>query len=1617
MNGPTPVLTEISAIKLALMAKQVRTQAEQVLRADPIAIVGLACRVPGADTPSQFWQMLRDGVCAVRDIPADRWDASAWYDPDPAAVAKSATKRGGFLDRIDEFDAAYFGILPREAECMDPQQRLLLEVAIEAIDDAGLPHERLRGSRTGVYIASYHNDYAQLQNNDPEAIDSRTLTGTLHSVLANRLSYFLDLRGPSMAIDTACSSSLVAIHMACQSLRFGETDVAIAGGVSLMITPELMVSMSKLGFMAPNGCCKTFDEQADGFGRGEGCGIVVLKRLSDAIAGSDRIIAVIRGSAVNQDGHSALLAAPNGPAQEALIREALVCAQVTSERIGFVEAHGTGTALGDPIEIEALAATIGRPSPGRSACLLGSAKANLGHLEAAAGVTGLIKAVLALRHEAVPPQVNFSKLNPHISLAGTRFSVPKSLVPWAAGSVPRCAAVSSFGIGGTNANVILEEAPTLAAAETGKGSNACHFLPLSAHTSAALQALARSWVRFLDETPATVVDLCHTASLRRTHYGHRIAVAGRSKEELSGRLEDLLGEQLARSIEPARPANAAAPRVGFVFGGQGPQWHAMGRELLKEEPVFCEKLSECDALLRPLSGWSLLDELARPEEDSRLNQTEVAQPALFALQVALAALLKAWGVPCDAVVGHSLGEIAALHVAGVLDLHEAICLVWHRGRIMQQATGLGRMASVAITEAEAMDLERSYGGRLAVGAINAPRSIVLSGEAEALEEALAKLTARGVSHRMLPVQYAFHSAQMAPFRDELVDQLGEVRGAAPATAIYSTVTGGRAKDLCFDAAYFGRNVRDPVRFASAIRAMVKDGYEVFVEIGPQPVLSGSIAECLTATEGVPGILATLRRGRPEREALLQTAAGVYAAGCNLNWAQLQSAPGRVVELPAYPWQRKRHWIRVAPAKSAVLPAMEHSLLGHQIPAAGIEAEICASLAIAGKTDDLLYDVAWQRAPELTVRGSPKAEGMWLLFADHGGTAEALAAEIEAAGGGCCRVAAGDAFERTSEQSWTVNPAEPEHFIWLLEQGGWRGAKSLRGVIHCWSLDLAAIGEDSTKPIVTPDLLGPAAVLHLVQSLAATPALGADSLWLVTRGAQTVSGVEPVEDLQPRTAGLWGLAGVVAMEHPELNVRVIDLDTSDSPAAPARLLRELLESANSRVALRGALRWVPRLRRYARAGLDPRADRDRQLLGFELDGAGPAPSAQLRAAPAAAYWITGGLGALGLETARWLVRRGARHLVLSGRQPPGPAAKACIRELEEFGARVLVFQADAADRDRMRFVLDEIRRSPPPLRGIVHAAGATHDAVLMNQRWPEGGEPLRGKAEGAFVLHELTRDIPLDFFILYSAAGVVLGAAGQGMYPAANAELDALADVRRRLGLPALSVAWGPWAGAGMAANLPARGQDVWQARGLGKIEAATGFAQLERLLADGASYGAVIPIDWTHFLARLPAGADRDFFSTVAPVPAPVSKAGRSSQDGSILERLRALPSGQRRQGLLAHLTQRALHVLGLEPATPIDLRVPLKEIGLDSLMAVELRNSLARLAGQTLPATLLFDYPSLDALAAYLSRAWQLEADAASAATMTSPEFEDPIVHLSDAEAEALLLEELQLSPVGRSA
>src|SRR6202171_6333991 len=655
-------IVSLSPKRLALLALEQHAELEAIRQAqvEPIAIVGIGCRFPGDGAgPDAFWRLLRDGVDCITEVPPDRWEMSRYYDPDPEAAGKMYCKYGAFLSQVDRFDAHFFGVAPREAAQMDPQQHLVLEVAWEALEHAGLPPGGMAGSQTGVFLGACSYDYSLLQLSDPGRIEAYTTSGAAPSILANRLSYLLDLQGPSLTVDTACSSSLVTVHLACQSLRQKECDVALAGGVNLILSPVASIALSKGRMLAPDGRCKTFDAGADGYARGEGCGVVVLKRLSDALAARNSIRGLIRGSAVNQDGYGNGLTAPNLLAQQAVIRRALEQAHASPDQIGYIEAHGTGTALGDPIEVEALRATYGQTGLQGRTCAIGSVKTNIGHLEGAAGIAGLIKAVLALEHEAIPPHLHFRNLNPHISLQGTPFVIPTGIRAWPAGEQPRYAAVSSFGFGGTNAHIILSEAPHAEAAPP-VVDRPLHLLTLSAKTETALEELARRYTDTLESPALSWPDVCFTANAGRSHFAERLAVVAASAGTAREKLAASLAGETPPGLIRGQAQTGRASKVAFLFTGQGAQYVGMGRRLYETQPVFRAALGRCEKLLQPYLAQPLLSLLyPAPDRSSLLGQTAYTQPALFALDHALAELWGSWGVVPGAVLGHSVGEYVA----------------------------------------------------------------------------------------------------------------------------------------------------------------------------------------------------------------------------------------------------------------------------------------------------------------------------------------------------------------------------------------------------------------------------------------------------------------------------------------------------------------------------------------------------------------------------------------------------------------------------------------------------------------------------------------------------------------------------------------------------------------------------------------------------------------------------------------------------------------------------------------------------------------------------------------------------------------------------------------------
>ncbi|MDC8016145.1 type I polyketide synthase [Tahibacter soli] len=903
---------------------------------EPIAIIGMACRFPAADGPREFWKNLCEGVDAVDDVPAERWDGDALYDPNPLALGKMNTKRGGFLKNVEMFDNRFFGIVAREAVRMDPAHRLLLELSWEVFEDAGILPPTLSGANVGVYIGISGSDYAQLQFGDDTLSDPYAGVGCALTNSASRISHFHNLRGPALAIDTACSSSLSAVHLGCSALKSGECELVIAGGVNIILAPNVTMSLSKAGMMAPDGRCKTFDKSADGYVRSEGAGLVLLKPLAKALADGDPVYAVIRGSASNQDGRSSAISAPNGEAQQRVVLAACTRAGVQPAQLDYVEAHGTGTALGDPIEVNALGEVLKIGGDDQSRCAIGSVKTNIGHCESAAGTASLIKAALVLSHKQIPPSLNFEEANPLIPFHDYGVYVQRELAPLPARDRARLAGVNSFGIGGTNVHIVLEEFDANAAPAP-QAAPRLHTLVLSGKNEKALKANAKALADYLTANVDTVnlTDVAHTLARHRMHFDYRLAAVGESAAEIAAAIESHLLVTYHADVasgfhvpQPEEPIEAA-----FVFAGQGSQWWAMGRQLYETEPVYRAEVERCDAAMRRHTGWSLIDVLLADEADSLLGETEYAQPAFFALQCGVAAMLASWGVKPRAAVGHSFGEVAAAYVAGALEFEDACRLIAIRARLMQRAKGNGRMVSVEMPRAALAAEIAPYGDALSIAASNSPGTTVVSGTHEALDKLLFDIKQRGVSTVELGLDYAFHSVQMEQSALDLQAALSDLVAREPRIALASTVKGDWTEaGETLGAAYWADNIRNEVRFASAIEAMGRRGIRLFVEIGANPVLSGAMSRTLKGISVKGTVLPSLVRDVDDARALRRCAGALHAAGSRVDFDALAPRGRFVRNLPKYAWDRQRYWLD-APHHESRKRVSTHPLVTIRMPVA------------------------------------------------------------------------------------------------------------------------------------------------------------------------------------------------------------------------------------------------------------------------------------------------------------------------------------------------------------------------------------------------------------------------------------------------------------------------------------------------------------------------------------------------------------------------------------------------------------------------------------------------------------------------------------------------------------
>ncbi|WP_406358257.1 type I polyketide synthase [Streptomyces sp. NBC_01635] len=1552
MTDEDKLLSYLKKVTADLHQTRQRLAAAEAQHNEPIAIVAMGCRFPGGvSDPDDLWRLLDEGVDAMSEWPRDRgWDIDALYDPTPGTPGRSYTRTGGFIDRVGDFDAGFFGISPRDAVGTDPQQRILLEICWEALERAGIDPLSLRGSRTGVFTGTNLQDYTTLLSHSDNAGDDGV--GNAPSVLSGRISYTLGLEGPAVSVDTACSSSLVTLHLAAQALRAGECDLALAGGVTVMSTPTIFLEFSRQRGLSPDGRCRAFADAADGTAWGEGAGVLAVERLSDARRNGHPVLAVLRGSAVNQDGASNGLTAPNGPSQERVIWQALKSARLVPPDIDAVEAHGTGTTLGDPIEVQALLATYGQDRPADRPLLLGSVKSNIGHTQAAAGVAGVIKTVLALRAGRLPATLHVDRPSHHVDWSAGHVELLTESRAWPdTGDRPRRAGVSSFGVSGTNAHVILEQAPPPEQEDTAPPADDTprpRAFTVSGRTAAALRAQASRLAAHLraapDGTPRPA-DLAWSLAATRPALEHRAAVVAPDLDVL---LRGLTA--LADGTPDPAVVRGVADTEGdpvLLFPGQGPQWEGMALELHAADARFRASFDEAAAAVEAFTDYRVLDVLRGTPGAPPLERLDVVQPTLFVVCVALARLWMACGVRPAAVAGQSQGEIAAAHIAGVLTLEDAARVVVTRSRELTAITGRGGMVAVPLPLAQVEQLLAPYEGRVSVGSVTGPRSVTVSGDAEPLAELLARLTDDGIRARRVPVDYASHCAQVEEVKDALLAGFAPVRPRPAEIPFHSTVTGARVEDTTtLDAAYWYENIRRTVRFETTVRALAGAGHRVFVEAGPHPVVTtavGDILDDLGITDGA--VLGTLRRSEGGPERFLASVAALAVRGGPVDWSAVHDEPARRVDLPVYAFQRRRYWpafttddTTATAAGTADAPfwqAVESGDLTALATALSLDEPTVATLAPAladyrrrsndrATADRWRYRITW--APLHTGDTAPLT-GRWPLVVprghEDGPEATAVRDALTRAGAECVPVVIDGPLDRA-----TVAGALAE------------AVDGARGLLSLLALDGAPHPDHPRLPA------GFAATVALVQAL--------DDLntrlpvWFLTRGAvATGPGTAPAH---PAQALVWGFGRVVALEQADCWGGLIDLPEHCDRRAADRIVTVLAGTDHEdQVAVRATGVLGRRLERAAVGGLPGRRAWN----------------------PQGTVLVTGGTGALGRHVARWLARAGAPNLLLVSRSgPDAEGATELLAELTAADARADLVACDIADPADLAALLAAIPEDRP-LTAVFHTAAVLDDGVIGSLTPDRLAEVLRVKVGGALNLDAATADLDLSAFVLFSSSSGVFGSVGHGNYAPGNAYLDALAEHRRSRGLPATAIAWSGWADGGMASGTVG---ERLQRHGVRLMDPAVAVTALQDALDQDDTTLVVTDIDWETFGAELEKGRPRRLYTGLPdlerlrarrPAPAP---SGSGEEDGDVLTAIAALSETDRRHALLELVRAHIAYVLNHPSPDDVEPARAFRELGFDSLTAVELRNTLGEATGMRLPATLVYDYPTPAALAEHLS-------------------------------------------------
>jgi len=1530
-------------------------------QAEPIAVVGIGCRFPGASSPESFWTLLNTASTGI----VNSAETSEQQVPDRFQV-QVASQVGGYLDNVDRFDSGFFRIPNKEADQMDPQQRILLETSWEAFENASIMPESWSGTRSGVFVGISSSDYAQLNRKNASSV--YTGTGNAHSVAANRLSYIYDLRGPSIAVDTACSSSLVAIHLACRSISSGECDRAIAAGVNILLSPELTDTFQQAGMLSPDGLCKAFDEAADGYVRGEGCGVLLLKRLRDAVNDSDDIIGVVSGSAITQDGRSNGLTAPSGDAQQRVIRDALHQARLEASDISYVEAHGTGTSLGDPIEINSLSQIFFNDEDNQAPCWIGSVKTNIGHLEAAAGVAGVIKTLLAIQHNSIPSTLNFKSLNPMIKLDGSRIKVTTKNVPWL--DELKHAGVSSFGFGGTNAHLILSSPPISKSpgAVEELVDRPFHILTLNARSEEALNHLRLRYADLLKSSvnrsaDLSLSDLCFSANTGRALLPHRFAWVGSSISELEQSLRSVQDNQRAFTNTNSQffqgEATVVLPSVAFLFTGQGAQYLGMGRELYETHPLFANFVDSADLLLSQgicgdplgislpelLFGDSLSQHI--DQFNSPLHQTRFSQIALFVLEVGLCRLWQSWGVHPDWLMGHSVGELSAACIAGVFSFEDGLKLVSARASLMGDVKTPGGMLSVFAETDHVLQILHEHSLTLVVAAFNGPTHCVISGDLHSLDKLGALLDQEGIASRKLHVSHAFHSPLMEEMIEKFTSIARQINYSKPSIPIISNITHEEIFDEIATANYWCRHILEPVHFHQSIAKLIDKGVKTLIEIGPNSTLLKMAQSCVPHQTDVAHpstsqflFLQSLHPRHSDSQQILESLALLHCDGYCIDWSAFdQSYLRNRVSLPTYPWQHRTHWLKGL----QTIPSLNSSLS----PEPAITK---------------LQIVEWYQEPSQSIHSINQfPQGQWIVFSSNS-WATAFGENLPP-GQFCCLITQSSSLNQVSEHHWELDATDYQQWNLLLSSLSAVSVPPILGILDV--TESASVPEESS--VIVRSSRRHLALAKALLSFRSS--LMAPRLWMIA--------ASPAEGSVEQTLQ-QGFARSLTLEHPDLVAGIIDLHDASSPAAQSQLQSELQQTRSGvanelQISLRNGFRSVARLvpaKKLTSSLNNHFIDLPLKESLFQQDGA---------------VLITGGLGAIGQDLAQDLVHRGIRSLILVSRGEVDLEIRQRIDQWRLQGITIEVIHGDIVNTKTIDYVISFLNDSGQSLLGIFHAAGVLDDGVVHSIDSDRWDSVICPKLLGAWNLHRLSLDKPVQFFVLFSSAAAVLGSPGQSHYAAANAALDAFAVHRREQGLPALSINWGPWSSKGMASNAVSKG--TLQSAGLISINSSEALDLLSKLIQLSFNDATCVPpvvsvihADWGKLYNTLqakPQASFLKFFKSAEtlsdvnsdPQTIPI-ESGKSRQQVGI-EKLLSLPKDQR-IGVFSDYLISTLNELSEDSNDVITADTHLLESGVDSLMVMDAISRIQQDFDLMIYPREIYQYPHILDLSKYLANEFQ---------------------------------------------